>query len=118
MESTNLAQRRRISPSSSEMAVPRIWSVNPTRLTCRNELHSDGLCLDGAFVSDNVHVGTTGIDKPHPCCVHMGLALGIVPLIGRYRYRSRRDGDQAMARVRVPAGATSWLPDVALYEQI
>ena len=25
------------SPSSSEGAVPRSWSVNPTQLTCRNE---------------------------------------------------------------------------------
>src|SRR5262249_39628520 len=45
-----------IRPSSSEGAVPRSRSVNPTRLTCRNEPDSDDLCRDGAFISDDVHV--------------------------------------------------------------
>jgi hypothetical protein len=49
--------------SSSEMAVARVGSVNPTRLTCRNEPDGDDLCLDSAFVSDDVCVATTKIDK-------------------------------------------------------
>ena len=77
--------------SSSERAVPWVFSVNPTRCTCRNELDSDGACRDGAFVPEEVHVVTTGIDKPHPLCVHCRLASGIVPFIGRHR--SRRDDD-------------------------
>jgi len=77
------SQRRRISSTSSERAVPRVFSVNPTRLTCRNELDSDGACLECAFVAEDVHVGTTGIDKPRPLCVHSGLAVGIVPFIVR-----------------------------------
>ena len=56
--------------------------------------------LDGAFVSEEVDVATSGTNKPHPYCVNMGLAVGIVPFIGRQG--SRRDDDQAMARVRVP----------------
>src|SRR5207249_6955346 len=91
--------------SSSERAVPRVVSVNPTHRICRNELYCHGSRLDGAFVPDDVHVFTTSIDKPHPLCVHSGLAVGIVPLIGRDR--SRRDDDQAGARVRVPAGRSS-----------
>jgi hypothetical protein len=51
----------RISPSSSEVAVPRVCSFNPTRLTCRNELDGDGRRHDGAFVPDEVYVVTTGI---------------------------------------------------------
>jgi hypothetical protein len=100
------------SPSCSEMAVPRVCSVNPSRRVCRNELDSNGGCLDGAFVPDDVDMVTTGIDKTHPCCVHMGRAVGIVPFIGRHC--SRCDGDQAMARVSVPAGGSSRVPDVAL----
>jgi hypothetical protein len=51
----------RISPSSSEVAVPRACSFNPTRLTCRNELDGDGRRHDAAFVPDKVYVVTTGI---------------------------------------------------------
>ena len=66
------------SPSSSEGAVPRSWSVNPTRLTCRNEPDSDDLCRDGAFISDDVHVVATGVNKRHPRCVHVRRAVRIV----------------------------------------
>jgi hypothetical protein len=69
--SSDPSQRRRISLSSSERGVPRGWSVNPTRLTCRNEPDGDDLCLDCAFVSDDVHVATTGVNKRHPCGVHV-----------------------------------------------
>jgi len=44
---------------------------------------SDGACLDGAFVPEDVHVVTTGIDKPRLLCVHSGLAVGIVSFIVR-----------------------------------
>jgi hypothetical protein len=77
--------------SPSEMAVPRVWSVNPTRLTCRNEPDSDDLRLDVAFVSDDVHVATTTIDKRHPRCVHVRRADGVVPFI--MRHCSRCDDD-------------------------
>ncbi len=36
-----------------------------------------------AFVPEDVHVVTTGIDKPRLLCVHSGLAVGIVPFIVR-----------------------------------
>ena len=71
--------------SPSEMAVPRVGSVNPTRLTCRNEPESNDLCLDVTFVSDDVYVATTTIDKCHPRCVHVRGATGIVPVIVSYR---------------------------------
>src|ERR1039458_1888851 len=74
----------RFRPSSSEGAVPRIWGVNPTRLTCWNEPESNDLCLDIAFVSDDVYVATTKIDKRHPRCVHVRRAFGIVRLIMSY----------------------------------
>src|SRR5207245_4527837 len=98
------------SPSSSEGAVPRSWSVNPTRLTGRNEPGGDALCLDSAFVSDDVHVVAT-LNKRHPRCVHGPRAGGIVPLIGRHR--SRRANDQGVARMRVPACGSSRLPNIA-----
>ena len=60
------------------MAVPRVVSVNPTRLTDRNEPHGDRLCLDSAFVSDDVHV-VASLNKRHPHCVHGPRAGGIVP---------------------------------------
>jgi len=44
---------------------------------------SDGACLDGAFVPEDVRAVTTGIDKPRLLCVHSGLAVGIVPFIVR-----------------------------------
>src|ERR1035441_8005935 len=77
--------------SSSEGAVPRIWGVNPTRLTCWNEPESNDLCHDIAFVSDDVYVASTTIDKCHPRCVHVRRAVGIVPVI--MSYRSCRDDD-------------------------
>ena len=39
----------------------------------------------------------------------MGCALGVI-----LRYGSGRDNDQAVAWVRVPAGAPARLPDIAL----
>jgi len=45
------------------MAVAWVGSVNPTRLTGRNEPEGDALCLDSAFVSDDVHVDTTLVNK-------------------------------------------------------
>ena len=57
--------------SMSEVAVPGICNVNPTRRICGNELNGDGLCLDIAFVPEDVYVVTTGIDKSHPrLCTH------------------------------------------------
>jgi hypothetical protein len=65
------------------VAVSWVCNLNPTRLTCRNELDSDGLCFDGAFVPEYVHVAATAIDKSHPCFVDVWLAAGIVPFIIR-----------------------------------
>ena len=59
--------RCRIRSSSSEMAVPRVRGINPSRLTCWNEPDGDGLCHDGALVSDDVHVLATVVNKRHPC---------------------------------------------------
>src|SRR6266478_2385832 len=121
--SSSPSQRRRMNAPSSEVTVPRVWSINPTRRPCRNELDGDGACHDGAFVPEEVHMVTTWIDKPHPLCVHSGRAGGIVTFIGRNC--SRRDDDEAMARVRVPARASAVrlryvlrLPDVALYVHV
>ena len=100
----------RISPRSSEMAVPRVWGVNPTRLTCWNEPDGDDLCLDSAFVSDNVHVDTTVVNKRHPRCVHGTRASGIVGLI--LGHCTCRDNDQSMAKMRVPACTSSRLPNI------
>src|SRR5437763_9224647 len=108
--SRRLLARSRISPSSSEGAVPRSRSVNPTRLTCRNEPDNDDLCWDSAFISDDVHVVATGVNKRHDRCVHMWRAVGIVCLI--LCHCSCRDKDEGMARMRVPAGAPSRLPDI------
>jgi len=95
--------------SASEWAVARAWNhIYPTRRTGRDELDCDCLRDNGAFVSQDMNMVATGIDKSHTFCIHSGLALGIVAFIGRDR--SRRDNDQAMARVRVPAGAASRVP--------
>src|SRR5271155_4084163 len=105
-----------ISLSWSEVTVPRVCNVNPTRRICRNELDSDGFCLDGTFVPEDVHVIATRIYKRHSCFVHMWFAVWIVPFITRHR--SCRDDDQAMPRVRVPACASARLPDIALHVHI
>ena len=68
------------------------------------------------LVPDDVHVSATGINERHPLCVDLGLAFGIVTFV--VRDRSLGDDDQAMARVRVPAGTSSRLPDVALHVQV
>jgi hypothetical protein len=65
------------------------------RLTCRNKLHGQRLRHIAGFVPNDVHVITSRIDKPHPHCVDMGLALGVVAFTGRHG--SRRDDDQAVA---------------------
>jgi hypothetical protein len=57
-----------------------------------------------------------GSTSPIPVVYTWGRAMGIVTVIGCHC--SRRDDDQAMARVRVPAGASARLPDVALYVQV
>jgi hypothetical protein len=49
---------QRISPPSSEAAVARVCSVNPTRRIGRDELDDDRACLHGVFVPDVVHVVT------------------------------------------------------------
>src|SRR5206468_3601097 len=97
-------------PSPLEVAVPRVCNVDATRLTCRNEPDGDDLCRDIAFVSDDVHVVTTGVNKRHPRCVHLRRAAGIVPLI--LCHGSCRDNDQGLAKMRVPACASSRLPNV------
>ena len=97
----------------SEVTVTRICNVNPTHRICRNELNSDGLCLDIALVPEDVYVVATGIDKPHPRFVHMRLALGIVPFI--IRDRSGRDDDQAMPWMRVPTRTSARCPGIALH---
>jgi hypothetical protein len=45
------------------MAVPRVCSINSSRLACRNEPDSDGLCHDGTFVSDDVYVFATVVNE-------------------------------------------------------
>src|ERR1700739_4847216 len=101
----------RIRWCSSEMAVPRVRRINPSRLTCWNEPDSDGLCHDGALVSDDVHVLATVVNKRHPCRVHVRRAAGIVRLI--LRHRSCRDKDERMTRMRMPACGPSRQPDIA-----
>ena len=102
-----IPRRVESAPSSSEVAVSRVWRVNPTRLACRKELDCDGLRqVGGAFVSNNVHVVATGIDKRHPLCVHVRLATRVVPFIGRHR--SRGDDDQAMARDASASRCLRW----------
>jgi hypothetical protein len=68
----------RISLSASERTVPWVINVNPARLTCGNELDSDGLCHHVAFIAKDVYVVPAGIDEPHPLGVHMGSAPAIV----------------------------------------
>jgi len=69
---------------SSERTVSWIVFVNPTRLACWNEPESNDICLNGAFVSDDVYVRTTLIDKGHSRCVHVRSATGIVTVIMGY----------------------------------
>ena len=97
-------------PSRLEGAVSRVCNVDAARLTCRNEPDGDDLCRDIAFVSDDVHVVTTGVNKRHARCVHFRRAAGIVALI--LSDCSCRDNDEGMARVRVPACASSRLPNI------
>lgn len=49
-------------------------------------------------------------------CVHMRRATGIISFI--VRHRPRRDDDQAVAGMRVPPGASSWLPHTALHDKV
>jgi hypothetical protein len=94
-----------------ERTVPRVWGINSTRLTCRNEAYSYNLCLDSAFVSDDVHVGATFINKRCSRCVDVRRAAWIVSFI--VRHRPCRDKDQRMPRMRVPACASARLPNIA-----
>jgi hypothetical protein len=80
-----------INPSTSEVTVPRICNIDPARRICGNKLNSDRFCLDIAFIPEDVYVVPTRIDEPHPCFVHMRLAVGVVTFI--IRQRSRRDDD-------------------------
>lgn len=50
----------------SEMTVPRVGSVNPACLACRNDLNRDGLRhIGGAFISNDVHVVAARVNKSH-----------------------------------------------------
>ena len=85
----------------------------------RNELDGNGGCHDRAFVAEDVHVTVAGIDERRRGLsgdrgVHMALAVATLIL----RQGSGRDDDQAVARVRVPAGAPARLPDIALHVQV
>ena len=102
--------------SGLEVAVPRIGNLNPALGICGNDLDGNGFRLDSAFIPQDVHVFSTGINKRHPRLVHMWLAFGIVPFI--IRHRSRSDDDQAVPRVRMPAGASSGGPDIALHVHV
>ena len=64
------------------MAVPRVWSVsNPARLTRRNEPDSNDLCLDSAFVSDDVHViAASSQQMSSRLCIRWGVHPGSAPL--------------------------------------
>jgi hypothetical protein len=86
------------------VTVSRVCDVDPPRGICWKELHCDGLCFDSSFVPQDVYMSATGIDKCHPCFVYMRFAGGIVAFI--VRHRSGSDDDQAMPRMRVPAGAS------------
>ena len=92
------------------MAVTRIGNVNPSRLTGGNEPDGDDLCLDGAFVSDDVYVLTTVINERHSCCVRVRRATRIIP--GVVRHGSGYDDDQGMSGMGVPASTSSRLPGV------
>src|SRR5205814_6000885 len=104
------------SASLSEVAVPRVCNVNPARRSCRNELDGNSLRYDLCFIPKDVHVAATRIHKPHPVCVEMGLAVGIIPFVAGHC--SLRNNDQAFAGVRMPAGASSGLPNIALHVQV
>jgi len=95
------------------MTVSWVCNVNPPRVICRNELYSDGLCLDSAFVPEDMYVIATKIDKRYSCVVNMRSARGIVTLI--VCYRSHSDDDQAVPRVRVPSSASTGSPDITLH---
>jgi hypothetical protein len=68
------------------------------------------LCLDGAFVADDVHVATTVINKHHARCVYVRRAGGIIRLV--LRHGSSRNDDQGIAGVGVLASASSRLPNI------
>jgi hypothetical protein len=97
--------------SNSEVTISRIWSVNPSWLACGNEPDGDCICLDIPFVTNNMYVGTTEFNKRHPGGVDPRRATEIVRFVPRYR--SRGNDDQGIAGVSMPAGASSWLPNIA-----
>lgn len=104
------------------------WGVNPAIRLGRiegNELDSDRGCHDRAFVPNDVHVAVTWIDErrgglPWDKCVDMGRAVVLV-----LRNGPRRNNDQAVAWVRVPARggyragqSVDRRPDIALNIQV
>ena len=96
----------------SEVAVTGVCDVDSTRGIGGDELNRDGLGLNIAFVAEVVYVAAAGIDKTHSFCVDVRFAVGIVPFI--VGDGSGGDDDEAMTRVRVPAGASAGRPDVVL----
>ena len=100
-------------PCFSKVAVPWVLGVNPADRSFRNELDSDLFRHDVAFVSEYVHVTTSGIDESHAPRVHVRLAIWVVRVITCHC--TVGDNDQAMSGVRVPAGATTRLPDITLH---
>ena len=95
-------QPRRIQ-GSLEPAVPRICGVNSPHGIRRNQLDGDRACLHRAFVPEIVDVVAARIDKSHPDRVHLRPAAAIVSFIAGHRACGH--DDQAMSRMRVPAGA-------------
>src|SRR5580704_17305669 len=99
-----------------EVAIAGVCNFNPTCRTCWNHLDGDGLCFDGAFVTNDMHMISAIIDKPHPCCVHMRLTSGVMPFI--VRHCPGCDDDQTIPRMRVPASASARRPDIFHYVDV
>ena len=92
------------------------WYINPARSTTGNELNRKTCRDNGAFVPNQMLV-VPAIYQGRTICgsrpVYLWYAIGMI-----LRYLPRRDHDQAVARMLMPAGSAANLPSVALQVQV
>src|SRR5947207_15906991 len=95
-----------------KVTVSRIVRVDPARPICRNRLDRDGLRHFRAFVANDVHVVSSGVNEAHTCGVDVRFAVWIVPIVGRNS--SSSDDNEAVPWMGMPASASSRLPEITL----
>ena len=93
-----------------KVTVSRIVRVDPARPICRKRLDRDGLRHFRAFVANDMHVVSSGVNEAHTCGVDVRFAVWIVPIVGRNS--SSSDDKRLRPGVEVLAGTETLVTSI------